>query len=113
MLARPFKDSLEIVWGAVKRALRNHPKMEKYLASLEEFLQNVRQKSEKEFIDLLKDMAKKKTWRDLLENGTSFLSSTLERSDHLLSTDVFWKRVPESLDQPQWNLSPASQHGAQ
>ena len=61
MLARPFKDSLEIVWGAVKRTLRNYPKMEKYLASLEEFLQNVRQKSEKEFIDLLKDMAKKKT----------------------------------------------------
>ena len=87
--------------------------MGKYLASLEEFLQNVRQKSEKEFIDLLKDMAKKKTWRDLLENGTSFLSSTLERSDHLLFPDVFWKRVPESLDQPQWSLSPASQDGAQ
>ena len=108
-----IKDSLELVWGAVERALRNYPKMGKSLASLEEFLQNVRQKSEKEFIDLLKDMAKKKTWRDLLENGTSFLSSTLERSDHLLSPDVFWKRVPESLDQPQWSLSQASQDGAQ
>ena len=32
-----IKDSLELVWGAVKRALRNYPKMGKYLASLEEF----------------------------------------------------------------------------
>jgi hypothetical protein len=108
-----IKNRLEYVFLAVKKALLNDPKMEKYLASPEEFLQNVRQKSEEEFIGLLKDMAKKKSWRDLLENGTSFLSFTLERSDHLLSPDVFRKRVTESLNQSQWSLSPASQDGAQ
>ena len=88
-------------------------KMNKYLPNSEEFLQNVRQDGEKDFFGLLKDMAKKKSWRDLLENGTSFLSSTLERSGHLLSPDVFRKRNPERLNQSQWSLSPASQHGAQ
>jgi hypothetical protein len=107
------KKRLEYVFLTVKQALFDDPKTENYLASPEEFLQNVRQKGETEFIDLLKDMAEKKSWRDLLENGTSFLSSTLERSDHLLSPDVFRKRVPESLNQPQWSLSPASQDGAQ
>ena len=88
-------------------------KMKKYLPSSEEFLQNVRQDGEKAFFGLLKDMAKKKSWRDLLENGISFLSSTLERSGHLLSPDVFRKRNPERLNQSQWSLSPASQDGAQ
>ena len=88
-------------------------KMKKYLPSLEEFLQNIRQKDEKEFMGLLKDMAKKNSWRDLLENGTSSLSSTLERSSHLLSPDVFRKQNPKRLNKPQWSLSSASQDGAQ
>ena len=105
------RERLDLVWIIVKPAFAN---MKKYFPSSDEFLQNVRQKGEKDFFGLLKDMAaKKKSWRDLLENGTLFLSSTLERSGHLLSPDVFRKRNPERLNQSQWSLSPASQHGAQ
>ena len=110
-----IKKRLQFVLLAVNEALSDDPKMKKYLASPDEFLQNVTQKGEKEFIDLLKDMAKKKSWRDLLENGTSFLSST---SSVVIifcfhSPDVFWKRNFERLSQSQWSLSLASQDGAQ
>jgi hypothetical protein len=92
-----IKRHLGSIFHAVKEALLDDDrKMEKNLVSTEGFLQNVRQKGEKEFIDLLKDMAEKKSWRDLFENGTSFLSSTLERSDDLLQT-YYGSKFPKVL----------------
>jgi len=87
-----IRSSLAYVWLSVYRVLEKIPKMRTLLANLEEFQRNVVQKGEQQFINLLRDMAeKKKSWRDLLENGTPFLCFVLEHSDHLLFPDVFLK----------------------
>jgi len=57
---------------------------------------------------LLREMAKNKNWRDLLEHGTSFLVSDFNRSNRTLSPDVFLKPA-----EPEWSLTPASMNGAQ
>ena len=108
-----IRRSMNAVWIIVKDALAKDLSMSTLLANQEEFQQNVKQKGEQQFIDLLRDTAEKNSWRDLLENGTSFLSFDPERSDHLLSPDVFLKRNLEDPDQSQWSLSPASVDGAQ
>ena len=92
-----IRRSLKYVWHAVNHALAKDPSMSTLLANKEEFQQNVKQKGEQQFIELLRDIAEKNSWRDLLENGTFFLSFDLERSDHLLSLDVFLKRNLESF----------------
>ena len=107
-----IKQSLKNVWISVKGALAKDPSMSTLLANEEEFQQNVKQRGEQHFIDLLRDLAEKNSWRDLLENGTSFLSFDLECSDHLLSLDVFLRRNLEDSNQSQWSLSPASVDGA-
>jgi len=68
---------LGVVWFFVNKALKEGPILKPRLADEGEFRGNVQKYGEKQFIDLLKDMAKKKNWGDLLENRTSFLSSDL------------------------------------
>jgi hypothetical protein len=84
--------------------------MKPRLADEDGFKKNVQTYGEKQFIDLLKDMAKKKNWQDLLENGTSSLSSGLKPSNRGLSQDVFLK--PEEREERGWNTTPASMDGA-
>ena len=79
------------------------------LANQDKFEENVKSKGEDKFIELLKDIAKKKNWQDLLENGTSFLSSGLKPSNRALSPDVFLK--PEVPASPL-NTALASMEGA-
>jgi len=104
--------SLDFVWIAVNHAVAGDPKMPP-LANLEEFRRNVEQKGEQQFINLLRDMAEENSWGELLANGTSFLSFVLDRSDHLLSPDVFLKENPENPDQSQESISQSSAEGAQ
>lgn len=72
-----IRENMVFVWAAVNRALLNDPKM-RPLANFEEFQQNVEQKGVQQFVNLLKDMADKDSWGDLLKNGISFLTVDLE-----------------------------------
>jgi len=99
--------SLGTIWVNVNKALKEDPILKMRLADQDKFEENVKSKGEEKFIVLLKDMAKKKNWQDLLENGTSFLSSGLTPFNHGLFPDVFLK--PE---EPAWNRTPASMDGA-
>jgi hypothetical protein len=72
---KDIQDSLIIIWFNVSKALKEDPILKARLAEEDEFQENVQKYGEKQFFDLLKDMAKKKNWGDLLENSTSFLSS--------------------------------------
>ncbi len=71
-------DALIYVWFGVKDTLKQDPKLKKYLASEEEFRDNVTRKGEKNFIDSLRAMAANsdtqgsEAWEDLFEDGTSF-----------------------------------------
>ena len=71
-----IQDFLPVVWALVNKYLKQDPNLRSRLAGLEEFEENVKEKGEQQFIDLLKDMAKKENWQGLLENGTSFLPLT-------------------------------------
>jgi hypothetical protein len=78
-----IQDSLDTVWINVHKALKEDSILKPRLADEDEFKKNVQTYGEKQFIDLLKDMAKMKHWGDLLENRTSFLSSDINRSDRV------------------------------
>ena len=67
-----IRTSLSFVWVAVNERLKEHMPAER-LATLVEFQKNIREEGEDAFIELLKDMAKKGTWRDLFQNGMSSL----------------------------------------
>jgi hypothetical protein len=66
-----IREDLNIVWIVVHDALSQAQTLRARLADQDEFQENVQKYGEKEFIELLRDMAKRKNWRDLLENGTS------------------------------------------
>ena len=69
---------LRHVWKDVQKVLEQDPKLKQYLASMEEFRDNVTKKGEKSFIGSLRAMATNSdtqgsnAWKDLLEDGTSF-----------------------------------------
>jgi hypothetical protein len=107
-----IRRSLGHVWFTVRRALQEDPNLKARLASEDQFKENVKQNDEQQFIDLLRDIAKKQSWRDLLQNGTSFLYFDLECSDRILSPDVFLNKDFVDPTQPQWRLSSASEIGA-
>jgi hypothetical protein len=102
-----IQDSLGNVWVNVNKALKEDPILKARLADQNEFQENIKNEGEGKFIELLKDMAKKKNWRDLLENGPSFLPPDLKRSNRGLSPDVFLKQLDLG-----WNMTPASMNGA-
>ena len=107
-----IKQSLKYVWNSINNALTKDLSMSTLLANEEEFQQNVKQKGEQQFIDLLRYMAEKNSWRNLLEHGTYFLSFDPERSDHLLSPDMFLKRNLEVSKKSRWWLPLAPGDGA-
>jgi hypothetical protein len=76
--------SLKYVWFTVHNALEDDPELSTCRASQKEFLQNLKEKGEQQFFDLLRGAAERKSWRDLLQSSTSFHSS-----DHRLSSSSF------------------------
>jgi hypothetical protein len=62
---------LDSLWFFVHRALSQYPELSGALANKEEFGANVKRQGQKEFIELVKDLARRKCWRDLLDNGIS------------------------------------------
>ena len=107
-------DSLNTVWFIVNEALKEDPILKTRLADKNGFLENVKKYGGKQFIDLLKDMAEKKNWRDLLENRMSFLSSDIKRSDRVVSIGVFLKQIPsDGSNPPESEWSEVSKIGAQ
>jgi hypothetical protein len=107
-----IRQSLGYVFLALRDALQEDPNRKARLASEDQFKENVKKKDEQQFINLLRDIAKKESWRDLLQNGTSFLYFDLECSDRVLSPDVFLNKDFVDPTQPQWRLSSASEIGA-
>jgi len=61
------KHALDLVWAIVCGALEK--RNEKDLATLDQFQDNVKRKGEPEFIDLLRDMARRDDWHELFKNG--------------------------------------------
>jgi hypothetical protein len=71
---------LGAVWSAVHKAFLQDETMNTRLADEGQFLENVNEIGKESFIYLLRDMARRQAWRDLLENGTytfRLISSTL------------------------------------
>jgi hypothetical protein len=66
--------SLKYVWFTVHNALEDDPDLSTCRASQKEFLQNLKEKGEQQFFDLLRDVVERKSWRDLLQSSTSFHS---------------------------------------
>jgi hypothetical protein len=62
--------ALDHVWLTVRKVLRKDKKLAEELANEDEFLENVKREGEEMFIDLLRDMTRKKSWLDLFGNGT-------------------------------------------
>ena len=117
-LIRPGDDDAWIrrflvnVFVTVRDALQEDPNLKARLANEDQFKENVKKKDEQQFINLLRDIARKESWRDLLQNGTSFLYFDLMCSDRVLSPEVFVNSNFVDPTQPQWSLSSASEIGA-
>jgi len=68
------------IWNSVHEVLSQDETMKTRVADKAQFLKNVNEIGKESFINLLRDMARRQSWRDLLKNGTySFrlISSTL------------------------------------
>jgi hypothetical protein len=63
------KEWLGVVWFIVCEALKGNAELEGRLPSLKVFQDNVEHNGESQFIDSLRDMARRNSWRDLFENG--------------------------------------------
>jgi len=61
---------LGTVWFAVHEALSQDETKNTRLADEAQFLENVNEIGKEPFINLLRNMARRQYWRDLLENGT-------------------------------------------
>jgi hypothetical protein len=89
-----IKQSFNLVWWTVNKALKQDEGLKGRLADEDEFFDNVRKNGEKKFIDSLRAMAKTgeaQAWYDLFEDST--LSSFLDfrRSDRVLHLVAFLK----------------------
>jgi hypothetical protein len=103
---------LDYVFFAVRNALQEDPNRKARLANEDQFKENVKKEGEQQFINLLRDIAKKGSWRDLLPNRTSFSYFNLKCSDRVLSPDVFLNKDFVDPTQPRCSLSSASEIGA-
>jgi hypothetical protein len=107
-----IRQSLVNIFVTVREALQEDPKLKARLANEAQFKENVKKEGEQQFINLLRDIAKKESWRDLLQNGTSFLYFDLKCSDRVLSPDVFLNSNFADPAKRKWRLSEASEIGA-
>ena len=105
-------ESLDIVFVSVRNALQEDPNRKARLANEDQFKENVKKEGEQQFFNLLRDIAKKGSWRDLLPNRTSFSYFNLKCSDRVLSPDVFLNKDFIDPTQPRCSLSSASEIGA-
>jgi hypothetical protein len=64
-----IKGILGVVWVIVRDALKSNKTLEGHLATSKQFQDNVKRKGESQFIDLLRDTAKRRAWHELFENG--------------------------------------------
>jgi len=64
---------LAITWFTVNDALLKDKSLRPHLANQEQFRKNLDKIGELSFIKLLKDIARRQSWQDLLEHGTYFL----------------------------------------
>ena len=64
-------EAFRVVFLVVRGALEEDPNLKARLANEDQFNENVKQKDEQQFINLLRDIVTKESWRDLLQNGTS------------------------------------------
>ena len=81
-----IRGSLQYVWLAVQGALEQDLRLKKHLADKEEFFANIKRNGEKQFIELLRDMAKDSSWGGLFDDGTPFFSSFVSKhSGYVLS----------------------------
>jgi hypothetical protein len=94
------------VWISVHDALKRDQTLRTRLANQDEFKENVKKSGEDQFIDLLKDIAKRRSWRELLENSTSFPASHHKHPNDGPSPDVFLMQQKST-----WNLASASMNG--
>jgi hypothetical protein len=99
---------LGTIWIIVHRALEEDPDLSIRRVDEEEFLKNIGEYGEAQFLHLLRDMAKRQSWRDLFGNGmiSIVVVSDLDFSNHGPSSAVFLKK-------PEWSLTPALMNGAQ
>ena len=91
-------DSIGLIRTAIHEALEQDAGLKERLADKDEFLNNVKSKGKKKFIDSLRAMAKKETqddaWYELFEDGTLFaFLGFSRRSDPVLRLDVFLTKV--------------------
>jgi hypothetical protein len=96
-----IRQSLGHVFLALRDALQEDPNRKARLANEDQFKENVKKEGEQQFINLLRDIAEKGPWRDLLQNGTPFLHFDLECSDRVPSPDVFLNKDFVDPTQPQ------------
>jgi hypothetical protein len=64
-----IKGALKLVWAIVSTALEDKNDLEGHLATFEQFLDNVERKGEREFIDSLRDMARRRALHELFQNS--------------------------------------------
>ena len=106
-----IEQSLDVVRAIVRGALLQDPDVRPRLASEDEYRSNVKHMGEKQFIDILRDLAKTNSWRNLLENGT-FLSPFGPCTLILFCIlDVFLKKGPVESSQSRWIESEDSVNG--
>jgi hypothetical protein len=68
-----IRGSLQYVWLAVQGALEQDLRLKKHLADKEEFFANIKRNGEKQFIELLRDMAKNSSWGGVIRRRYAVL----------------------------------------
>ncbi len=108
-----IKESFNLVWTTVFKALKQDEGLKGRLADENEFFDNVRRNGEKTFIDSLRAMAETgeaQAWYDLFEDSTFFFFLDFRRSDRVLHLVVFLKDTQASGVNP---LQTADNEGMQ
>lgn len=95
-------------WITVHDVLSMDKTLSPRLANQAQFRANVDKIGEASFIKFLKDTVSSKSYRDLIENGMSFLASDLKRPNRALFPEVFPKQPGR-----EWSPSLITKSGAQ
>jgi len=103
--------SLHTFYNIVYQVLSQDPSVRPRLASQEEYLSNVKHMGEERFIDLLRDLAKTNSWRDLFKNGTFLSPFGLCTLILFCILDIFFKQRPVGSSRSRWIESEESVNG--